>query len=372
MKRMILLVIGAMISTLALQSQHLRNVVLYDLTSTNCGPCTCMDSILRVSIIPGYPRTIPICVHSPLPFGSFYNNYRGKEIYVTFKSQYEPSGFLDGTGSDHAWAVLEPAVDERYTYNNETQIGIVITNKQWEPASRQVQLSVDITNDGESLSGTFRCQIFVTENNLVHIHRTANGCSTPNDPHGLPFDSTYINNFVIRAVEFIPDSSTAEPHWGEELITSFWTAGEKVSKTWTIGIDTGWIEANCFINLIIYQDNEDSLYKSPHLQGLNQSVTGGVGIDPSPAGDLNAGILQIFPNPAAEWVRVHVAVEKPGVCSLEIFDMEGKRVLRTGSSFLATGLYNMEIMISELASGHYICRFQTPEGESTGKLIVSK
>jgi len=372
MKRMILLIIGVLISALASQSQHLRNVVLYDLTSTNCGPCTCMDSLIRVSIVPGYPRTIPICVHSPLPFGSFYNSYRGKEIYVTFKSQYEPSGFLDGTGSDHAWAVLEPAVDERYTYNNETQIGIDITNKQWEPTSREVQLSVDFTNDGESLSGTFRCQIFVTENNLVHIHRTAAGCSTPNDPHGLPFDSTYINDYVIRAVEFIPDSSAAEPHWGEDLITSFWTSGQKVTKSWNIPIDSGWIESNCFINLIVYQDNEDSLYKSPHLQGLCQSVTGGVGIGQPPSDDPREGIVRIYPNPAADWVRVHVAVEQPGVCSLEILDIQGRRLQGTGSSCLARGFYNMEIPLSDLPPGHYICRFHYPNGESSGMFVIRR
>lgn len=311
MKARLLLFVCAMITVTALQAQNLRNVVLYDLTSTLCGPCTCMDSIIKVSILPGYPRTIPICVHSPLPFGSYFNNYRGKEIYVTFRSQFNPSGFIDGSGIGYEWTKTEQAIDERYTYNNETPVGIEIMNKIWEPASREIQLSVDITNDGESLSGNFRCQIFVTENNLMQDHRTAAGCSTPNDSSGLPFKTDYINEHVIRAVEFIPDSTTADPHWGEDLITSFWPSGETISRNWTLGIDTGWIESNCFINLVVYKDNEDSLYKSEHLQGLSQSVTGGVGIDQPPPDPSEAGIRLIYPNPATGRVRVHLAVKEP-------------------------------------------------------------
>jgi len=116
----------------SLLAQNPRNVVLYNLTSTGCGPCSCMDSIIRNAVVPNSPRTVVIALHSPLGIGmSHFWNYQGNQIYYQFKSLFEPDGFIDGLGYDVLYTQVANAVQQRYTDSPEAPVEILIESKAW-------------------------------------------------------------------------------------------------------------------------------------------------------------------------------------------------------------------------------------------------
>jgi len=349
-------------------AQNPRNVVFYDLTSTDCGHCSCLDSMMRLFILPAYPQTIPIALHSPI--NSAFMNYQGNELYGYFNAYFAPAGNIDGLGTYLTWHVVSDSLSSRYEKSPEALVSIQVVSKSWNPTSREVTLSAIMTNLGQEIEGVFRCQIFVTESNLKAMHRVESGCATPDDPGGLPFRHEYINEDVVRKVEFIRDTSQANPHWGNDLISPDWPSGEAVTKTWTIGIDTGWIPSNCYVNLVVYKDNQDSLYKSLHLQGLRESVTGGVGIKPVEYEVVRDDISLIYPNPASRWVNIHLSIANAGICKLDIYDIQGRQVEELMHQDLPAGLYNFELNAAELPAGSYLCRLTTATGEVIKKLVI--
>lgn len=357
------------LSCIWVTAQNPRNVVLYDLTSTDCGHCSCMDSLIRETILMAYPRTIPIALHSPY-MASHFKDYQGNGLFYTFNSTLAPAGYLDGLGEELTWHQTFDSVASRYTSSPEAPVSLAVTAKIWDPVSRNVAITMNMTNIGSELSGNFRCQVFVTENNLKATHRVENGCATPDDTTGLPFRSEYFNDHVVRKVEFIPDTSVQNPVWGDSLIAPSWPAGGMVTKTWTVSIDTGWVEANCFLNIVIYKDNQDSLYKSEHLQAISESVTGAIGIDQPPTGIPQNGITLIYPNPGKDWVNIHFSVAEGGNCSFEIFDLYGRLVETVMYKSLAKGIYHVEYQVSTLPAGIYLWFFRSPQAESTGKLVI--
>jgi len=328
-----------------------------------------MDSIVRVTILPTFPLTIPIAIHSPF-MGSFFKDFPGQAIFFNFDSHIAPAGFIDGDGTEYTWHEVTDAVTNRYVASPEAPVTVAVQAKQWNPATREVTLTVALENTGGRMDGQFRGQLFVTENNLKHIHRIETGCATPDDPSGLPFRNDYSNEHVVRKVEFIRDTSSANPHWGDDLTGPTWPAGETITKTWTIGIDTGWIESNCFLNLVVYKDNEDSLFKSEHLQGISESVTGGVGVNQNEIEEVHEGITLIYPNPASEWVNIHLATAGKGICDLDILDVNGRVVENLLHQSLPAGQFNFEFNASFLPAGIYLCRLKTAGGEYVERIVV--
>lgn len=340
-------------------AQNPRNVVVYNITDTDCGPCSCMDSIIRYSIVPAYPQTVVIALHSPMD-NSYFNKYQGKEIFYTFHSNYEPSGFIDGLGYDVYFDAVADSLDNRYADSPEAPVGITLNSKSWDPVTRKVSLDYTLKNLTGDLEGACWYNIFVTESNIKHQHRTMTGCSTPDVP-GLPFREEYFNDHVIRKLEFFAS--------GDSLIAPVWPSQLSIQKQFEVKIDSGWVPENTNIALLVYKKN-DSLYKSPVLQALNQSVTRPVGLEEQPPASEKSKILSVFPNPGGRWINVHVSVAEAGRYSCEILDMNGHRVATLLDQLCSQGIYNLEYNVSELSSGVYQCVYTTPAGRSAEKLVI--
>jgi len=353
MKKLITLMLIIMSSVFS-QAQNPRNVVIYDLTSTDCGSCSCMDSVLGNFIAPLFPRTIIIALHGP---GSGYKSYHGYKIYDYFRSEHEPSGFMDGNGYDISAAQLQDSVNSRYSTHSQAPVSIQISSKTWDPVTRKVDFTMTLTNLGNNLPGAYYLNVFVTENNLKHLHRIFEGCSTPDDPSGLPLRHNYINQWVIRDVVY--DVA------GDSLIGPNWPSMQALVKSCSFFIDTSWIPENCNFSIVAYHN--DSLYKAVVQQGLTQSVTRPLEImEKSPAQDA---ILKIFPNPAKGQSAVHISISKGGLCRLVVEDMNGREVDNLLNGFMKPGLYNVELDAGRYPAGLYFVVLTSPAGSVKAKFI---
>lgn len=342
-------------------AQNPRNVVLYNITDTDCGPCSCMDSIIRHSVMPAYPHAIVIALHSPMD-NSYFKNYQGKEIFFSFHANYEPSGFIDGLGFDVYYDAVADSLGSRFAESPEAPVEITLNTKSWDPVTRKVNLDYTLKNISTDLEGACWYNIFVTENNIKHQHRTMTGCSTPDVPI-LPFREEYFNDHVIRKLEFFAH--------GDSLISPLWPSQQSIQKQFEIQIDTGWVPENTNIALVVYKKN-DSLYKSPVLQALNQSVTRPVGLEEQPPSPEKSKIISVFPNPGERWINVHVSVAEAGRYSCDILDMNGHRVATLLDQLCSQGIYNLECNISELPCGVYQCVYHTPYGKAVETLVIRR
>ena len=355
MKNLLFTLCLMMSASWMLPAQNPRNVLIYNLTSTDCGPCSCMDSILRLKVMPGFPQTIILALHG---MGSVFGEYQGDSARMFFNASYEPSGFIDGLGYDVPHIHVNDTVASRYAHSPEAPVKIEIVSKSWDPASRKVNLTLQATNITANMPGSFWYNVIVTEGNIKQQHRTMTGCATP-DVHGLPLRRDYFNSWVVRKMEYWSN--------GDSLVGPSWAAQQSVTRTCSVAIDTAWIPENCDLVVTVYK-KADSLYKSNIQQAVRQSVTGGAGIvEQKPVADA---ILLIYPNPSKGLTNIHFSVSTESSCTLKIFDPAGKEIKTIINQRVNPGLYNAEIDTGSFPPGMYHCVLTTSAGQSRQALVI--
>jgi hypothetical protein len=356
MKKLTMSLLFQMVLVAFLAAQNPRNVLIYNLTSTNCGPCSCMDSILGRVVLPAYPATIVVALHGS---GSKFNTYRGDSAIFYFKADYEPSGFIDGLGYDVEHAVITDSVAKRYQYSSEAPVKIAIQTKTWDPATRKVDVTMNLTNLGATMTGSYRINVIVTEDHIHHPHWTAKGCVTPDDPSGLPIRNDYFNNWVTRSMVYYSK--------GDHLVGPTWPAQQTVTRNCSFSIDTSWVPQNCNFVVVVYRE-ADSLYKANVQQAVRQSVTNGIGI--SEISPDKEPVLKIFPNPSKGLTNIHFSVATKGECRLSVLDMNGQLVETLFEGMVNTGLYNVETDTRKYSAGGYFVVLNTPDGSQQTRFVV--
>lgn len=77
-----------------------------------------------------------------------------------------------------------------------------------------------------------------------------------------------------------------------------------------------------------------------------------------------------FPNPASNSTRIPFSLREPSDTSLELFDVQGRRLAILVDQHLAAGVYEVDFDVSELASGIYYYRLVAGDFKDTGRLTV--
>ncbi|MEI6172109.1 MAG: Omp28-related outer membrane protein [Bacteroidota bacterium] len=356
MKRIILPLLILVVMGNFLVAQNPRNVLIYNLTSTGCGPCSCMDSILGRIVLPAYPQTIVVALHG---MGSHFANYQGDSVYMYFDALYDPSGFIDGLGYDVPHVSIKDSVASRYTHNPEAPVKIQILTKSWNPVTRKVDFTLNMTNLGNELPGSYRLNVIVTENNIKFTHRVAEGCARADDPSGQPIRHEYFNSWVTRSLVYYT--------FGDSLIGPSWPAQQTLTRACSFPIDTAWVPQNCNFVVVVYK-NADSLYKARVQQAIQQSVTNGIGIgEVKPVED---GPMTIHPNPCKGPANIHFSVGAEGSCRLDVFDLQGRMVENLLQGRMNPGFYNVETDTRNYPAGVYILVLNAQSGLVRTRFVV--
>jgi len=89
--------------------------------------------------------------------------------------------------------------------------------------------------------------------------------------------------------------------------------------------------------------------------------------------NLTAVVLeQNYPNPFNPSTTIHYRVRQAGNIRLTIVDLLGRDVTELVSGYQEAGTYAVQFNGTNLATGTYICRMQTPQGIQTRKLLLKK
>lgn len=95
----------------------------------------------------------------------------------------------------------------------------------------------------------------------------------------------------------------------------------------------------------------------------------GVGIWEEPYTDI-LGEVSIYPNPASTVSGIDIHMVKPGDLAIEIYDVIGKQVYSCDKGFTSTGVHTINIDVSGLNKGVYLCSVRSGKDVTTRKLIV--
>ena len=308
-------------------------------------------------MLPVYPQTIVAAFHAGGSFGDFI----GHEIVGTFPN-VEFAAFPDGLG--HAVHILEllDTLERRYIESWGTPVVIEIDSKTWDPVNRMVNLTLTMNNDGYSsdLQGTYWYNVIITEDNIIEPHNTWPHCSTPNTPPPEPqMDTFYVNDWITRKLIYLSE--------GRYLIGPTWPYQQEITISDTFSINPAWVAENCNIVVNVYK-KADSLYQSPVMQAIKETVIGSSGI--SDGIPKENEVIKIFPNPAANMTNIHFSLLKNGTCSLDIYDFKGQNIKNLLRGNIKKGLYNVELQTNELSSGTYIIVLGTSTGKTSKKLVI--
>ncbi|MCB2200578.1 T9SS type A sorting domain-containing protein [bacterium] len=83
-------------------------------------------------------------------------------------------------------------------------------------------------------------------------------------------------------------------------------------------------------------------------------------------------LLTSWPNPFNAMTTVQITLAKPGDATVSLFDLLGREVARLHEGHLAAGQHSMELDGSDLTSGIYFLRLETPTGMVNRRVTLLK
>lgn len=87
--------------------------------------------------------------------------------------------------------------------------------------------------------------------------------------------------------------------------------------------------------------------------------------------DKNVLMLAIHPNPVKDFFSVNFALNKSEVVTIEIFDINGKKVKQIiGEQIVQPGLYDLQVDASDFAKGNYLIQISTENQKVSRKIII--
>ena len=89
-------------------------------------------------------------------------------------------------------------------------------------------------------------------------------------------------------------------------------------------------------------------------------------------GPNNFYLLQNYPNPFNGMTNVEYSLSEPGIVTVELFDVLGRKVETLVHGYQSQGSHDIKLNAGSLASGVYMCRLLTPYRATTIKLVLEK
>jgi hypothetical protein len=352
----LLLTLALMILLLSSANSDPRRVLLEFSTGTWCGYCPCGDSIIEKLILPVHPQTIVLAYHgqSPDPF----INFNGNSIISMLGINAFPLALFDRAMGvpldyDYNWP---DSVNARYNRAPNSVINLVLTSKSYNTTTRELTASVNATAL-QNLTGQYKINFVITEDNVVYQQNFYASCGT------VGYHANYVHNWIVR--------NMVNGAAGENVNTGTWNQNQTITKSITTIDSTGWIAANCNLNIFIYKDGS-SLNSSVIDQASKQSVTNPLGVS-TPSGVPDKFKLeQNYPNPFNPVTNIKFSIPEEGYTSLKIYDITGKLAATMIDGYMNAGNYNAEFEGNDYSSGIYFYTLTTKSNSETKKMLLVK
>jgi hypothetical protein len=334
-----------------------RRVVLEFSTGTWCGYCPCGDSIIDKLILPQFPQTIVLAYHgggSSDPFVNFNGNSIIGQLGIT---AYPLALFDRAMGPpmdyDYNWP---DTIEARYTSVPNSVINFIITSKTYNTTTRELTASVNLTAI-QNLTGQYKINFVITEDNVVYPQNFYASCGT----QGI--HPNYIHYWIVR--------NMVNGSLGENVNTGNWTQNQTITKTISTTLETGWVAANCNLNIFVYK-NLTPLNTAVIEQGTKQSVTNPLGVSNPSGVPSEYELSQNYPNPFNPVTNIEFSIPEKTNVSLKIYDVSGREVKTMVNGEMNAGTYNAEVEGENLSSGLYFYTLQTNKFIQTKKMVLIK
>jgi hypothetical protein len=82
--------------------------------------------------------------------------------------------------------------------------------------------------------------------------------------------------------------------------------------------------------------------------------------------------MQNYPNPARKSTTIEFALSKSQNTSIDLFDLNGNKVLSLLNGYIEKGKHKIEFSTQELQSGVYFYTLRTTEEKITKKMVVKR
>jgi hypothetical protein len=325
--------------------QNPRNILIDDLTSTNCGHCPCMDTVLQKVVLLRHPNTVIIAMHGPM------SNYEHRDFFKVIDSLHFESNasIINRMGIPTEIDDIPDTVDARYARLAESPVKMELVSIVYDPVGRLLTVVVNSTALQADMTGQYRINAAVIESNLVGYQQHFPEC---------PGGDAYNHKFVLRALAFNPV--------GDNLISGNWAEQNTIRRTFIFTLDSEWVDSNC--DVVIYVDKKmGTLGVSEIQQSIKQGITRPLSVESiqSPT-----AILKIFPNPVHGSANVHIRLSEGGLARVALADMNGKIVKVLTRQSLAPGMYNLEFDATGLPAGTYLLQMEVNQQVFSTKIQI--
>ncbi len=358
MKRILTLVFAVMFvavmnpGSVSSQTNTGINAVLEYCTGTWCPWCPCGEVIIDTTLV-YFPHTIVLGYHgggggdpwlvpsAPMISLFGFNAYPTGVVNRTTGIIDRGSWFSAVSHQNH---FIPPGCD------------IAIYNYNYNSGTHTITANI-ISTARNTMTGNFYIMMVLTEDNLIYSQAGNGTCSGS-------------GNFVHKnVVQGLINGST-----GTLLATNDnWTQGNSVTTPLNYTFPTGVVDANCRLNVFVYQQGANITYDNYVQQGTVIPATAG------PTGIINQNTVaaqfnlsQNYPNPFNPTTNIHFTLPKDGTASLKVYDMLGNLVDTYVDGFLKAGTYNAEVDASNWASGIYFYTLRTGNFIETKKMSLIK
>lgn len=128
---------------------------------------------------------------------------------------------------------------------------------------------------------------------------------------------------------------------------------------------TGSNSTDAMLNFVIGSNNASvTIGTYVILDDINVATS--VGLDEN-TNEPSLSIGQVYPNPVEETGLIPFSLSKPSKVSLELFSMDGKKIMDVLQTELRAGKYKVELDASQLSEGVYLCKLS-----AEGQVVYSK
>jgi hypothetical protein len=86
---------------------------------------------------------------------------------------------------------------------------------------------------------------------------------------------------------------------------------------------------------------------------------------------VNSTGFNLFPNPGKEQFTLRYVLEKPMPVRINVFDIQGKLIQEISSATQHQGEHTIEFQLSNVPSGNYICKMESPLFSISKTFILS-
>ncbi|MDY0079395.1 MAG: Omp28-related outer membrane protein [Ignavibacteriaceae bacterium] len=339
--------------SVSIYAQSVRNPVLEYCTGTWCQYCPCGHTIIAENVLKTAPNAIIIGYHGPSNSSDPYRNFSGNSIISSMGFSSYPTGVIDRTSSPVSRGEWNSRVSLRK--NVAPTVSITIA-KTYNNLTRELDATLKVTSL-TSLSGYYRVNFVLTEDNLVYSQTGNSSCIGGTD---------YKHSHVVRAM--------INGVLGDTLNTKdVWKMGQEIYRQVRYTVPAGFDANSCQLVAFVYKVN------SPLNQGEIQqaekwdligTISGNNDKDSRIPSEFSLG--QNYPNPFNPSTTINFSLASYSLVTIKVYNILGREVATLVSSFKEAGSHSVDFHAGNLSSGMYIVEMKAGSFNSKRKITLLK